>query len=377
MPGEATDSGWGADAHRFGVRCSRCGRTQPPDRQPTVERWPYCVYCAAPLAVQRWVAAPPAGLGPPPRLRRTAAAYQGPPRYGLLHPGWGFPPIARLRTPEPTTEASGESVFTAALGRRFTAAISLALAVFLVGLAAAASETWRFALLLRGRTEVLPARLVRASDFAVGMTSLAALVLTALAVPAFAAAMVACYRAAARRAGLQPARTAGQVAARFLVPGWNLFGAGQIVVEVVHLVFRPVRGIGRAAPRAVRRVVACCWITWAGAGVLATALAVLAILPAWGASYSNQTAANLVEVHIVLDLVAAAAALLSAVTLALLRNEWVGERPGRRRKWVVAQAVSTARNQTGTARNQTQTQELDPEPAGSADLRAHAGQHRR
>jgi hypothetical protein len=192
---------------------------------------------------------------------------------------------------------------------------------------------------------------------------------------------VACYRAAARRAGVQPARTAGQVAARFLVPGWNLFGAGQIVVEVMHLVFRPVRGIGRAAPRAARRVVACCWIAWAGAGVLATALAVLAILPAWGASYSNQTAANLVEVHIVLDLVAAAAALLSAVTLALLRNEWVGERPGRRRRWVVAQAVSTARNHTGTAPDQTQTQKLDPEPtaelADSADLGTHAGQHRR
>jgi hypothetical protein len=138
-----------------------------------------------------------------------------------------------------------------------------------------------------------------------------------------------------------------------------------------------VRGIARAAPRAARRVVACCWIAWAGAGVLATALAVLAILPAWGASYSNQTAANLVEVHVVLDLVAAAAALLSAVTLALLRNEWVGERPGSRRRWVVAQAVSTARNQTGTAPHQT----LDPEPtaelADSADLGAHAGQHRR
>jgi hypothetical protein len=82
-------------------------------------------------------------------------------------------------------------------------------------------------------------------------------------------------------------------------------------------------------------------------------------------------------VHIVLDLVAAAAALLSAVTLALLRNEWVGERPGRRRRWVVAQAVSTARNQTGTARNQTLDAEPTAEPADSADLGAHAGQHRR
>jgi hypothetical protein len=404
MPGEATDGSENVDAHRFGVRCSRCGRTQPPDRQPSVSRWPYCVYCAAPLAVQRWVAMPPAGGGPALRVRRPAASYHGPPRYGGRHPGWGFPPIARLRSPDPSPGAvAGHAGFDAALGRRFTVTIGLALAVFVVALAAAGSESWRYALLLRGRTEVLPATLVRASDFAVGATSLAAVLLSAAALLAFAVTMVACYRAAAWRAGVHPARSAGDIAVRFLVPGWNLFGAGQIVVEVMHLVF-PVRGVGRVAPRGVRRVVAWCWIAWAGAGALAAALAVLSMLPMWGVTYSNQTAANLVEAHIVVDLVAAAAALLSAVTLALLRAEWTGERPGRARKWVVAQPISTPRNRGSaesharagaTARERDDAQDrgkaLDrggalgrgdapdrrPALADSVDLRAHAAQHRR
>lgn len=347
----------GTDAHRFGVRCSRCGRTQPHDRQPPVSQWPYCVYCASPLDLVRWVALPPPGLGPAPRVRRVTAPYGGPPRYGLVHPEWGFPPIARLRVDDvadPVT-ARRPAVPAPMLRRRCTAAISLALAATLGALAAAAAESWRFALLLRGRTEVLPASLVGSSDAAVAIASLAAAIVSALALLAGAGAVAACYRAAAERAGLRPARSPGDIMARFLVPGWNLYGAGQIVVEVIRLVFRPVRGIGRPAPRWVRRVVAGCWLAWAGSGVLAAVLVVLAIVPAmpWSVTYGNQTAANLVEAHVLLDVVAAVAALLFAVTLAAVRREWSGGRPGTGR-WSVAQPASTARNrQKGPASSAT------------------------
>lgn len=361
---ESAPAGGRAEAHRFGVRCTRCGRTQPPDRLPTVARWPYCGYCAAPLSVQRWVATPPPGMGPAPRVRRVVVPYAGPPRYGPVHPGWGFPPVARLRTHDlPPDSATERRLRAARLGPRFSVAISLALAAFLTCCAAAAAEAWRFALLLRGRTEVLPARLVRRSDAAVAVASSAALLIVAAAVLAGTGAAAACYRAAAARAGVRPARNSGQIAARLLVPGWNLYGAGQVAVELMRLVFRPVRGIGRPAPRWMRRVVAGYWAAWAGSGALATLLVILALLPAlpWGIEYSNQTAANLVEAHILLDLMAGLAALLGAVMLAALRNEWFGGRPGRPRHWAVAQPTSTARNRR------------DPVPAargrpGSADL---------
>jgi hypothetical protein len=226
----------------------------------------------------------------------------------------------------------------------------MALAAFLACLAAAGAEAWRFGLLLRGRTEVLPARLVRASDAAVVVASLAALLLGAAAILAAAGAVAAGYRAAAERSGERPARSSGQIAARLLVPGWNLYGVGQIALEAMRLIFRPVDGVGRYAPRWVRRVVAWYWIAWAASGALAAVLLFLALLPAlpWGIEYSNQTAANLVEAHVALDIVAALAALLGAVTLAALRNEWFGGRPARRHTWTVAQPASTARNRQGS-----------------------------
>jgi hypothetical protein len=141
----ATDPlGGSADTHRFGVRCARCGRTQPPDRRPPIAHWPYCVFCAAPLPVQRWVAMPPLGLGPAPRVRRVSLPYAGPPRYGALHPAWGFPPVARLREHDPLPgEDSARPVSDASLGRRLTAAVSLALATFLACLAAGPAGGWR------------------------------------------------------------------------------------------------------------------------------------------------------------------------------------------------------------------------------------------
>lgn len=344
----ATDAGGGsAVAYRFGVRCSRCGRTQPPDRRPTVASWPYCVFCAAPLVVRRWVAAPPPGLGPAPRVHRADAPYSGPPSYGAFPPAWGFPPVARLRLP-PDSKADPPAGSDGSLRLRFVAAIGLTLSAFVVCLAAAGAEAWRFALLLRGRDEVLPARLVRASDAAVWLASLAALLVAAAAMAAIAVAMAGCYRAAAYRAGLRPARSAEDIVARFLVPGWNLYGAGQIVVEVMRLVFRPVRGIGRHPPRWLRLVVAWCWGAWVSAGLLATALVVWGIWPVtpWGSAYGNQMAANLVEAHVLLDVVAAIAAFLTAVVLAALRREWFGGRTGQTLTWAVAQPVSAPSNRS-------------------------------
>lgn len=370
------------EADNFGVRCSGCGRTQPPDRQPTVMRWPYCVYCAAPLSMTRWVASPPAGLGPAPRIRRVEMPYLGPPRYGAVHPGWGFPPVAQLRDDigdsnsvvggsgagnggvdgsdngigndsvggnrvgSAAAREAARQLSEASLGHRLSAAISLTLATGVTCLASAAAEGWRFSLLLRGRTEVLPAKPVQASDAVVMVTSIAALVLAVLAVLASVAALSALYRASANHVNLRPARGPGAIAARLIVPVWNLYGAGQIIVEVVHLVFRPVDGIGRGTPRWMRRLVRVCWAAWVLNGAVVAAIAVFSFVPSlpWRLGKSDQFAVNLVEAHMTLNVLAAVTAILFAVTLAALRNEWFGGRPGRRSKWTVSAPVSTARN---------------------------------
>lgn len=439
----------GLGTNPYGVRCSRCARTQPPDRAPTVARWPYCIYCAAPLRRTRWVAHPPAGLGPAPRIRRLDAPYAGPPRYGLHHPAWGFPPVAKLRgrggdfgtgatsgSDDPThggrddlprggsddlpRGGSGEMSAAderamrrsgAALARRCSAAISLTLATALTCFAAAAAEGWRFALMLRGRTEVLPGRPVRASDAAVVVSSAGALVLAVCAVAASAIALLGLYRAAASRLDLRPVRSGGDIAARFFVPGWNLYGAGQIVVEVMQLVFRPVGGFGRTAPRWMRVLVRSGWVAWIFNGLATAVILVFSVFPAlpWGLGHSNQFAANLVEAHAALNLIAGVTAVLFAVILAALRTEWFGSRSAHQSKWVVAQPVSSAANRQPPGRAPLPAQNMTsirpwaaagPEaaskvpgakvpraevpgaesasaPKRSANKRAHTGKHRR
>ncbi|MBN9610680.1 MAG: DUF4328 domain-containing protein [Actinobacteria bacterium] len=286
----------------------------------------------------RWVAHPPPGLGPQPRVRRLRWPYSGPPSYGRAHPTWGFPPVARLRGGRP----DGESI-VAPRATGLAAAAVLCCGTAFAACAAAVAETWRYALLLRGRTLVLGAAEVRASDLAVQFGGALALLLGLAAAVAVTGAVGSLARAAAYRGGRLPPRSAEQIAARLLVPGWNLYGAGQVLVET----FRLVHGSGSPGaaddgrvPPPARRLLIAWWAAWWANGVIAVA----ALAISFGTS--NQLRADAVQWHIAVDVAAAVVAALSTAVLLSLRRAWRGRSVRRYRDWNVAPPRSTAENRT-------------------------------
>ena len=314
-----------ADERRFGVRCPRCARTQPPSPQTAYR----CAYCGAPLPVRRWMAHPPPGLGPARTARLVRRPYQGPPGYGAAHPRWGFPPVIwRSATVGGAAPAGRARV----RGLRPVTMLSWLAAIACV--VAAGAEGWRFALLLAGRTEVLPGGPVRASDLLVLAAGVTALVLGAVTALAALPVLTTLHRVAAVRAGRRPARSAAAVLARLVVPGWNLYGAGLVLLEIDRSVRRP----GQRRRRAGRLTVPLWWLAWVLNGMLVLAALIMAF---WR---SNQLMADTVEMHVAIDLAGAAVAGLFAVALA--RFDRALNRPGEHRYagWSVRQPESTARN---------------------------------
>ncbi len=198
---------------------------------------------------------------------------------------------------------------------------------------AAAAEVWRFVLLLQGRTEVLSGTTVRASDVLVAATGLAvvgsALATAAVAVPA----MVRAHSEAARRLGRTPSRSEAAVAARLLVPVWNIYGAGQIAVEVDRMLTKGRARDEPAAPFGVpssrlttsrvptsrlttprlttSRLTTLWWCGW----ILSAVLVLVTLARGWGGSL--QAIADTVELHIAVDL---AAVLVGVLTFLVLRR---------------------------------------------------------
>ena len=318
--------GWAAAVAAGRSICARCRREQPAGPwAPGSER---CGYCGGPLLRLRWQAVPPAGV-PATQSRRPAdpARYAGPPSYLGRAPRWGFPPLAwrpaeiAWRPAEfavrgtPTTGPLDPSRLSALLRATTVLAVLLVVSTVL----AAAAETWRFGLLLAGRTRVLPDATVRASNVLVAGTGWAALgtavLLAAVAVPSLARA----YPILAIRHGWVPPRPAAAVAGRLLVPGLNLWGAGTVVAEISALAReRPARpGTGpTAGPARLRptRSAVAWWVLW----VLGGLLAVAALIRGFGRG--EQAVADTVELHIALDLLAAGLAVLSAVLAARVRR---------------------------------------------------------
>ena len=201
-------------------------------------------------------------------------------------------------------------------------------------LTAAGAELWRWVLLLRGRTEVLPAGVVQTSDVAVGVAGVAAAVVGAVALVLALPAVVHTHGAADRLAGLAPSRRPAEVLARLVVPVWNLFGAGQMFAEIDGrlrtLHDEPDRP---ARPRASRLVLAW-WIAWIANGFFV----LLALGRAFGGSL--QAIADTAELHIGVDLLAAVVAGLAA----LLFRRWSSAslpRPDPYSGWFVAPPAPT------------------------------------
>ena len=267
----------------------------------------------------RWVARPPG----PYRSSRTGAPppYPGPPRYQGGIPRWGFPPVVWVPngvTPvQPAPQAPG-------LG----AAICFAALTAVAAGVAAAAEIWRYVLLIRGRTEVLPAREVWFVDDLVLAAGLVALLTGVASVLAVVSVLGRLTDFAADRAGVRPPRDDASRLLRLLVPGYNLFGAGQVIAEVDGLLRldpedRPAR------PRPSRWVSAW-WIAWVLNGLLVIALIVRTRTP------GLQAEADSVLLHAVVDLSAMVVAGLTVAVAVGLRRLTRPSRTPDLRGWIPA-----------------------------------------
>ncbi|AZI57036.1 DUF4328 domain-containing protein [Nakamurella antarctica] len=202
--------------------------------------------------------------------------------------------------------------------------VFLAIATGVLCVVAAGAQTWRFALMTRGRTEVLLAGDVTASDALVVIAGWAALILALATVLALLPALGRTIEFAAARAGLTPSRTAGQRVGWLLVPGWNLYGAGEVLGEADALLRvsasthrglvdprREVAGqlISHLPLRASRKLVVW-WSLWLINGLLA-----IAVLLRGYFGTSEQGIADTVELHIALNVSASAVAVATAVLL--------------------------------------------------------------
>ncbi len=287
------------------IRCGRCGTRQPVARAGPV----WCVACGAP--VLRWYAHPPPGLNSHPtgatRSRQFARAgsastqrrpYLGPPSYGSEYPRWGYRPVA---FPAPAPQAPRQSTNPVPALRL---ASRLAAVTTVVALVAAGSEIWRFGLMLEGRTRVLSGEIVRVSDVLVAASGIAVLVAAVSAMVVGASALAQAHTGAVAVAGRARSRTTFGVLCRLLVPIWNIYGAGQIVMEIDRMLASVAEPEGRQ-----RRfpVTAAWWSAWALSCILVLAALVR------GLGGSLQAIADTVELHIAVDLAAAAVAVLTVV----------------------------------------------------------------
>ena len=217
--------------------CWYCGSVQPHSYAPG--RYVACVYCGVDLARQpglqtRWVATTPPNTPAGPRPRRIRARYAPPPPY-RTPPRWGFQPSVWMQPAPPGPPPPPAPV------RDLRSASVLATATAVLYVVAAAAEAWRFALLMRGRTEVLWEPTVRFSDAlvtAAGWVALIAAIATALSLLPTTARTI---EFAARRAAVRPTRTDGQRLRLLLIPGWNLYGAGVVFGEIDGLLRLPIR----------------------------------------------------------------------------------------------------------------------------------------
>lgn len=232
-------------------------------------------------------------------------------------------------------------------------AAGLAALTGLAAAAAAAGEGWRYLLMARGRTQVLDADVLAADDRLVQLASWTTLVLSLVAALTFVMVVVRLHGQAARLAGRAPSRPAPAVLARLMIPGWNLYGAGQVVAELDGtLAARYELAAGRGRPRPGR--LAQLWaVAWAVSGLL-----VLAMLGrAFGTSL--QAVADTVELHFVVDLLAVLVAGLSCALA--LRWRRLGNGRDRRdlRGWTVAPPQPTSRRGTPAVTTPVGPQESD------------------
>lgn len=284
------------------------------------------MHCGRVLTGVRWVASPPDAFRP----REKAAPrllYGGPPRYRAV-PRWSLWPWAAPvhagtadgpAAPAPRADPEGALRAVAELLWRL-AATTAVLAVI-----AAFAEGWRYALLLASRTHALTAEPLAWSDAVVTLVGLLAPV-AALATGVVGLRWLLLARGIAADASrTRPSRSSTAIVVGALVPVTTLVVPGAVLAEIEHA------ASGRPADERPRPSlpVAQWWAVWA-ASVLVGLVTV-----ARGFDDSTQALADGVVLHGVVDLLAAATALLTVRVTAHLTELLAPELRPRGRSWVV------------------------------------------
>jgi hypothetical protein len=192
-------------------------------------------------------------------------------------------------------------------------------------LLAATAEGWRYALLLRSRTEALAPEWVAVSDALVATIGVLAGVAAAVACLLAVLWTLRARGAAAEEAGVRPARPDWQVLAGVLVPGLNLVLPGSLLAELEHAALRLP---ARQRPRPSMLLV-WWWAMWAANALLWVVAAL------WSLRSGVQAKADGVVLHALVDVSAAVVAALTAVLVRRLTNLLTPFDPHRLRRLVV------------------------------------------
>ncbi|HZZ46375.1 MAG TPA: DUF4328 domain-containing protein [Pseudonocardia sp.] len=279
------------------MTCPRCGRAQPPDGDAR----PFCAHCGQFLIPTRWVASPPVDEQHPagePASRSGAldsGVYTGPPRYERT-PEWGFPALPWQRTA--SDQGTPAISLTSQTQRQAGLLVPLLRGLVVLAVLSAGAEVWRYILLLFSRNEALSAGAVRASD---ALVQAAAWVTTAVSIGVGIYLLIWVLRVmtlAAEQAGVRPSRSRRFVILGFLIPGINVTVPGSVLTEIEHTALRRPPG-QRPNPSGLLRV---WWALW-GANVVFGILAVI-----WVFLHGAQAQADSVELHALVNLLAAATA---------------------------------------------------------------------
>lgn len=223
------------------------------------------------------------------------------PRWGLVDPPPAGPATAPTRTER--------------LAELAPTLLAAAVVLFLLG---AAAELLRYGLLLRNRTTLISPTVLAVSDAMVFTLGVMAPMVAFAAAAASVAWLVGARRAAWQRVGRAEPRSAAAVAFGCLVPVVNLVWPGVFLSELAAVDIR------------IRSLVRVWWATWAFGGVL------LIVDLVWRSHDSLQARANGVLLAVLVNLVAAAVAVLTLLLTRRVDGLDLGGRPRTGTRWVVA-----------------------------------------
>ncbi|MFF0816358.1 DUF4328 domain-containing protein [Rhodococcus sp. NPDC003318] len=253
----------------------------------------------------RWIARRP---GTTPRAIAGPAAPDTTPRY-LQMPRWG------LADPAPESDEGALQTRTQRLAELAPTLLGATAVLFLLG---AAGELFRYVVLLRNRTTLISPTVLAVSDAVVFTAGVLAPLVAFAAAAASVAWLLEARRTTWRRVGRADPRSAVAVAFGCLVPVVNLVWPGVFLTE-----------LARDEP-GVRPLVRWWWATWVAGGVL------LVVSLVWRSHDSLQARANGVVLAMVVDVVAAAVAVLTLLVMRRVDRLDLAGRPRARTRWMVA-----------------------------------------